>query len=419
MEKSPEELYKEREKRVNDAIQLKVPDRVPFFPVTELYAAKHTGMTLEEAFYNPDKWFAAMKKTVIDLDPDIFWPFGIFTSGQAYDAVDFKQIKWPGHGVSSVHSFQFVEGEYMKADEYDAFFNDLSDFTLRTYLPRICGTLEPLKTLPPLNIMLFGYFGLPATAALTEPGVIEAFKSLYQAGIETKKWNDAYVAFVSETEELGFPASAAGAALAPFDVISDLLRGMRGTMLDMYRQPDKLLEALDRIQKTQSQFAISGAKAGAKTSGNPRVFIPLHRGADGFLSLEQFKTFYWPTLKSLILDLIDEGLVPCPFWEGCYDSRLECLAELPKGKVLGLFDTTDMKKAKEILGDTMCIAGNMPVSLLQVGTPEQVRDYTKMLIDTVGKGGGFIMASRAVMGECEPALVKVWADATREYGVYQ
>jgi len=177
----------------------------------------------------------------------------------------------------------------------------------------------------------------------------------------------------------------------------------------------RVSEALDRIKKTQSQFAVSGAKA----SGNPRVFIPLHRGADGFLSLEQFKTFYWPTLKSLMLALIDEGLIPCPFWEGCYDSRLECLAELPKGKVLGLFDIIDLKRAKEILDDTMCIAGNMPVSLLQVGTPEQIRDYTKMLIDVVGKDGGFIMAPRAVMGECEPELVKVWADATREYGVYR
>jgi hypothetical protein len=29
MGKTPEELYQEREKRFNDAVQLKVPDRVP------------------------------------------------------------------------------------------------------------------------------------------------------------------------------------------------------------------------------------------------------------------------------------------------------------------------------------------------------------------------------------------------------
>ena len=152
MEKTPQELYQERDKRINDAIQLKVPDRVPIFPLLSFYAAKVGGMTFEEAFYDSDKWFAANKKVTLELEPDLcFTPdFAVFTSGSAYEAVDFKQIKWPGHGVSPHHSFQFVEGEYMKADEYDAFLYDPSDYALRTYMPRIFGTLGPLRMLPPV-----------------------------------------------------------------------------------------------------------------------------------------------------------------------------------------------------------------------------------------------------------------------------
>ena len=137
------------------------------------------------------------------------------------------------------------------------------------------------------------------------------------------------------------------------------------------------------------------------------------------MSSKQFETFYWSGLKRLILTLIDEGITPCPFFEGDYTSRLEYLAELPRGKVLGFFDTTDIFKAKEILGDTMCISGMMPLSLLQTGTPERLKDYAKKLIDVVGKGGGFIMGPRGAMDECDPYLVKVWAEFTREYGVYQ
>ena len=136
------------------------------------------------------------------------------------------------------------------------------------------------------------------------------------------------------------------------------------------------------------------------------------------MSLKQFETFYWSSLKRLILALIDEGLTPYPFFEGDYTSRLEYLAELPKGKILGLFDATDIFKAKEILGDTMCISGMMPLSLLQTGTPQQVKDYTRKLIDVVGKGGGFIMGPRSAMDEADPELVKVWVDFTREYGKY-
>ena len=43
----------------------------------------------------------------------------------------------------------------------------------------------------------------------------------------------------------GFPMSMGGLALAPFDLIADILRGTQGTSMDMYRQPEKLLEAID------------------------------------------------------------------------------------------------------------------------------------------------------------------------------
>jgi uroporphyrinogen-III decarboxylase len=98
---------------------------------------------------------------------------------------------------------------------------------------------------------------------------------------------------------------------------------------------------------------------------------------------------------------------------------LEYLTELPKGKVLGIFDNTDIHKVKEMLGENMCITGLMPVSLLQVGNPEEIKAYSKELIDVVGKGGGFIMAPKASISDAEPELVKVWSEYTREYGVYK
>ncbi len=137
MEKSGEELYKEREKRINDAIQLKVPDRVPFFPVTGYYAAKYAGIPFERAWYRTDRWFEANKKMILDLEPDLASPsqLVILGSGPALEAVDFKPLKWPGHSLSPNLSHQFVEQEYMKENEYDALLSDPSDYAIRTYLP--------------------------------------------------------------------------------------------------------------------------------------------------------------------------------------------------------------------------------------------------------------------------------------------
>jgi uroporphyrinogen-III decarboxylase len=137
------------------------------------------------------------------------------------------------------------------------------------------------------------------------------------------------------------------------------------------------------------------------------------------MSLKQFETFYWPGLKKLLLALIDAGLTPCPFFEGDYTQRLEYLSELPKGKILGFFDKTDFNKAKEIIGDTVAMSGFMPVSILQVGTPEDVKAYAKKLIDVAGKNGGFIMGPSGAMDEANPELVKVWFDFTKSYGVYR
>ncbi|MFH1123870.1 MAG: uroporphyrinogen decarboxylase family protein [Pseudomonadota bacterium] len=417
MTKTPQELYNKRLQRVEEAIRLNEPDRVPFFPQTNLLAVKYGGISAEEAFYNHDLWFSANKRMIMDLEPDIYWPPAAALPGRALEALGCKQIKWPGPGGAPSHSpIQFVEKDYMQEEEYDTFIDDPTDYLIRFYLPRIFGKLEPLKKLPSIKMLFYqGYRGIFSSAVFTDPEVAEAFKSIYAAGMEAVKYFEALAAFEKEVKELGFPQGFSGAMVwAPFDVLSDMYRGMRASMLDMYRQPDKVLEAIEKITPAMIQAVVTNAKKGE----NPRVFIPLHRGADGFMSNKQFETFYWPSLKRLLLSLVDEGLTPCPFFEGNYNSRLSYLTELPKGKVVGLFDTTDLFKAKDILGDTMCIVGNMPGSLLQTGSPEHIKEYAKRLIDVVGKRGGFIMSSRTVLDEARPELVKIWGDFTKEYGKY-
>ena len=414
MEKTAEELYRERLGRVEDTIQLKVPDRVPILASFRYFPARCAGMTYEDVYYKPGEWMEANRKTIIEFQPDMYYP--PFTeSGEAYEILGLKQSKWPGHGIPSNVSHQFVEGEYMKADEYDAFLADTSNWLIRTYLPRISEALEPLRNLPSLDSMLFGYHSLSMIAAmLARPEFENALKSLLQAGREIVKTQAVVSTFDEQMAKLGFPAIGRNAITA-FDVISDFHRGMLGSMLDMYRQPDKLLRAIEKIEP----IVIEGALAAAKSNANPRVFIPLHRGADGFMSDDQFRIFYWPSLKRLILALIEEGLTPCPFFEGKFDSRLEYLRELPRGKVMARFDTTDMFKAKEIIGDMMCICGNVPLSVMQVGTPDEVKSYCKKLIDVVGRNGGFIMCTRTVLDEAKPENVRTWIDFTKEYGVYK
>ena len=411
-----ERSYKERVTRIKDAVQLrKLPDRVPIVHMLGFFPAYYSGMTPKEVMYDYDKLHMAFKKYVLDFAPDAH--IGCFTPGpgRLFDILDYKLYAWPGHGVSLDHSYQCLEREYVKADEYDALIQDPSGFFRSVYLPRIFGALEPFKKLSPLTDIL----ELPLTGGSLKPygfpDVQAAYKALLEAGSEALKWAGVIDTFDKEMTESGFPNFSGGFTKAPFDTIGDTLRGTRGIMLDIYRQPDKLLQALEAITPLMIKMGVSGARA----NRNPIIFIPLHKGADGFLSDEQFKTFYWPSLRKVLMGLIDEGCVPFSFAEGGYNSRLDVIQDLPRAKAIWSFDLTDMAKAKQILGGTACIGGNLPITLLSVGTPQDVKDYARKLINTAGKGGGYIMVNGAVIDEAKPENVKAMVDFTKEYGVYK
>lgn len=120
---------------------------------------------------------------------------------------------------------------------------------------------------------------------------------------KAKEMIEGAMAWAKQCRELGFPAQAGSLPQAAFDTITDFLRGTRGAMLDMFRHPDKLIEAAERLLPIMIKLGLS-----AKDRGVPRVFIPLHKGLGGFMSQDQFKTFYWPTLKKLIPDHCHRGL---------------------------------------------------------------------------------------------------------------
>ncbi len=413
-DKSPSQLLAEREKRINDAIALKVPDRVPIIPSFAYFPQKFGRVTCEDAWFNPDKWNEVCKRVAVEYEPDLY-NFAMTMMGPVQEALGAVQWALPGRQISCRSSHQFVEGEYMKAEEWDHFLKDPADFGFRVYTPRVYKKLEALAGLPPLGKLYSGFGDLSLVGMMIRPEFEQAGAALKLAAQEMARWRDSAIRFSREMEALGFQAAYGGVSQAPFDIISDTLRGMRGSMLDMYRNPEKLLEACEWLLPQMIERGITSAKM----SGNPRVFIALHRGSEGFMSLKQFEKFYWPTLKRLMIALVEAGLTPAPFFEGDYTSRLEYLLELPKGKVVGQFDTTDLFRAKEVIGKHMCIRGNMPVSLLQTGSPDDIRTHARKLINIVGKDGGYIMGTRGSLDEAKPELVKVWVDFTREYGVYR
>ncbi|MEE8419805.1 MAG: hypothetical protein V3S02_06815, partial [Dehalococcoidales bacterium] len=235
--------YKARVSRIVDAIQMKKnPDRVPVSPFLGEYAAAYCGYTQKDVMYDVDKAIEVATRCTLEFDFDAKTPAAA-PVGRVYEILDERQRKWPGHGVADDGSPQFIEGEYMTADQYDDFILDESDYRWRSYLPKTWGAMDGLGKLMPLGQLNTGSvsrFGLPE--------VQESLKKLMAAGEEAQRWVGQIAATNKKLTELGYPnfrGSVLG--LAPFDVLGDNLRGQRGIALDMYKRPEKLLEAIEMI----------------------------------------------------------------------------------------------------------------------------------------------------------------------------
>ncbi len=409
-----EQGYKNRVNRFIKAFQLEEPDRVPCILPVSNYPAYYGGSDLRTVMYDYEELKRTWRNYLHDfMDSDTFFGPGMVPPGKALEALDYRLYRWPGRGISGdTTSYQCVEGEYMKADEYDALIKDPSNFWLRTYLPRVFGALEPLRNIPPFTtieeiaIMSFVSYGRPDVQA--------AFEALLEAGRESVKWMTAVMEVSREAMELGFPNIMAGLAKAPFDTLGDTLRGTQAIMMDMFQRPEKLHAAMEKI----AALAIDGALSSVTSAGPPIVMMPLHKGADGFMSRKQYETFYWPTFKKVIMALVDEGVLPILFAEGSYDQRLETIKELPEGSVAWWFDQTDMVEAKKILGDRACLIGNVPTSLLMTGAPQEVKDYCRKLIETCAPGGGYILSGGANIDKGNPENLRAMMEAVNEDGVY-
>jgi uroporphyrinogen-III decarboxylase len=407
-----EKDYKYRATLIKDAVQMKKkPDRTPVFVLPSFFPIYHAGMTPRESMYDYDKCMAAFKKFMLEFEPDGHLGAAVPGPGRVFDILDYKLYSWPGHGIDPNHSYQANEGEYMKVNEYDDLIEDPSNYFTHTYLPRVYGALEPWVNLPVLTGILEMYGVAFNFIPYGLPPVQEAYQKLFEAGAEALKWAGALGAWGAEMISLGYPTIVSGYTKAPFDVLGDTLRGTRGLIVDMYRQPEKVLKAMEAITPIMIKMGVGAAMM----AGNPFVFIPLHKGADGFLSDEQYKKFYWPTYREVLMGLINEGVVPYSAAEGGYNSRMEVVQDLPKGTTLWLIDQSDIIKAKPTLGRVACMAGNVPSAMLNLGTPQEVTDYSRKIIEACGQDGGFILSNGSFFDEAKGENVMAMVKAAKEY----
>lgn len=412
MSESNQKLYQERLKRVEDAIALKESDCIPIAPFIGAYPYVLDGATYKDSMYNYDRASEALIHYYELFQPDAT-THTAFTSGKANELAGSCMIDWPGRPGTRVPDFsthQVIEREFMSQEEYPEFIRDYTGFMLRKYIPR---AFPALKGLSNINFVPSIVLSTTPLASLYSPQAQEAFSLLSKVGEEDKKAAAATNSVSGALADMGFPPFITGVGEAPFDILGDYYRGTLGALADQLECPEEIEAACNMLADIQI-----ASYSYFKTVPMPvkRVFFPLHKGMDGFMNPQQYEKLYWKPLKKIILALIDMGVTPFIYTEGKYNTRIEQLADVPKGKVIYHFETVDMKKAKRILGDVACISGNLPIYLLEFGTKQQVIDYCKDLIDTCAPGGGYIFDTNGSIDNAKRENMEAMYETIKTYG---
>lgn len=407
-----ENNLEQRIARVAAAVALREGDRVPMAPKIGMAYAQTAGIDRYEALNDARLLRPGVEKFLQTYPCDLFW------AGSGYpipmmETLGTTAIRWPGAtcGVPLNQGFQIVDGTYMEEDEYDEFLRDPSHFCMTKVFPRKHKKLAGLAKLNFHEVVEFGHYA--SMAAFADPEVRQALLTLMFAGEQAVEWQRNSALLRETALACQTPLGALAGQNAPYDMLADNIRGFLNVPMDLYEIPEKVTAAIDIM----TEYALQNVRR-LKNTGSKYCFMPLHGGTDDFMSLEDYRTFYWPSLRRVMEEIIDCGMIPYVFCEGKYDTRLEVLREVPRGKVIYMFEQVDIARAKAVLGDTACICGNLPTSLLLYGKPHEVVDETRRLLDTCAPGGGFLMDCSIVLDHYKEENLEAWFDTTLQYGRY-
>ena len=370
--------------RLEKAIRLEPVDRIPVLPLIGQFAQRHKGLpVLPAGAGTPEDWSNAVQAahdTLADLGgcdgvyvAGVNWPI---SSWRVSGAGGGRSIAPGQDNIPDDFALQYEERETIFPEDYDTIASLGWNGFLEQYIPKTLGvSLEQ--------------------ADLAQKTLLE----LYRA--DTVSWNNQGVDVMS------------GALIISCEMTLSLARTLPKFMLDLHRQPERVIAAMEAMVPDFVANAVTDCKA----SGIPQVVISMERGSGAYHSLAQYERFFFPSLKRIVEALAKENIISVMHMDTDWTRNLPYFKDLPEKMCVCEVDSiTDIFKAKEILGGHMCIMGDVPASLLSLGTEEEVITYCKKLIDIVGKDGGFILSSGCeVPVDAKFENVKAMIDTAKTY----
>ena len=356
-----------RWERLRKSVALEPVDKIPVCLEGVAWCARVLGMPIKEFLSDP------LIATQANIDSFKLVGNADCVNNPSYDLSSLPflwmtGVKRPGFEVGDDEPWQVEESGYMTTDDYD-------------------------------RILEMGWPAFQADFLETRvrAGLLDEFVSFLQKG----------PAVIEKVTEAGVPYLCMAIVVQPFESLCGG-RTFSQFILDLYRMPDKVDEVMQSMFVGLNDAAIAGCAA----MGAPGVWVGGWRSASKMLAQPLWDRFVWPYVKECVRQVDEAGLIPILHFDSDWTRDLPRLRELPAGKcILSLDSMTDIRQAKEILGDHMCIMGDVPPALLSSGTPQQVYEHCKKLVRDIGPTGYILQSGCDIPVDAPLANVKAMADA--------
>lgn len=412
--------YDQKLKRLQDALALKTPDRVPIDISGGDFMIQRLGYTLAESNYDESLEIIkeAATRFMLDFEPDILSGVGLSYAGEGrgHEMQGSKTFFIAGMKNSKIGPDsmpQFVEFPTLMDEEFDEFKNNYTQWALNKFLPRVSSVMEPFADFK----LDLNHRGIGAIVdAFSKPEIRTAIQKLWEIDDFYKEYRPKAAKVTRELAELGFPSLSGGRAVVPFDKYSDTFRGMVLAFVDIFEDEDFVLEFCEKFQKQQLEGLRNLNRDGSKNG--KQVVMALHKGSDDMMGNNLYRKFYWNHLKQIIDTCAQSGMMANVFCEGEYTNKLEILCEVERCACYYTFDKVDIKKAKETVGKVCCIGGGFPSPLLIYATPDKIEEELKRFLDIAMKDGGYIFRLSAGINGAKEENVERMFKVLHEYGKY-
>ena len=342
------ELFQERMGRIQTALNLETPDRVPLVFMADSFCANQQGVKLSEFCTNPE----LANRTVIQSLTSLGEFDGVLlpiSNNAVFSFIWLSNMKIPGRDLPEGSLWQCDEASLMTVEDYDTI---------------IAKGFNPWRA---------EYLSTRLRDKAILPQVGAAFGFLPQA--------------IHNCIDAGIGVMAPGYAGIPFDAFCGG-RSLANFMSDLRKIPDKVQAAMDVFMAE----TIAELRQIIRHAHPMAIWVDGMRGASGMVSPKIWHRFVWPYYRQLVEAIHEEGSKAYLHFDGDWERDLEFFKELPRASAVFASDHgTDLYKVREMLDDHLCIMGDVPATMLAIGNPDEVHAYCTKLIRDLGPKG-FILS---------------------------